>query len=191
LIEACRLLRDRGREFQCVIVGGGPLEAELRAQIEAGGLSQCVQLPGPRSQRQVRELLATAEMFVLPCVPEAGGGSDNLPTVIMEAMAAGVPVISTPLAGVPEMITDGIDGLLVPVRAPAQLADAIVKLLDAPELGQKLGAAGQASAREKFAIERTTTALKDLLKAKARVKDPTQPQTRLERLEQWLRGLRS
>ena len=73
----------------------------------------------------LRRHLAEAHLFVLACVPEAGGGSDNLPTVIMEAMACGVPVISTRLAGVPEMIDDGEDGHLVAPRDPAALAGAM------------------------------------------------------------------
>ncbi len=194
LIEACRLLRERGRKFECQIVGGGPLEEELCAQIEAAGLAREVQLPGPRSQREVRELLATADVFVLPCVPEAGGGSDNLPTVIMEAMAAGVPCICTPIAGVPEMITSGADGLLVPPRDPPAVAAAIERLLDSPELAARLGAAGRATAREKFAIEKTTGDLKRLLVRRARVPVPAEalarePALREPALLKWWRRI--
>jgi glycosyltransferase involved in cell wall biosynthesis len=163
LIEACRLLRDRGLSFRCDIIGGGPLEAELRAQIEQAGLTDIVRLAGPRAQTEVRRRLAEARLFVLACVPEAGGGSDNLPTVVMEAMASGLPVVSTRLAGVPEMMKDGVDGRLVPPHDPAALANAMERLLVDPEESARLGKCAVATAREKFAIEKTTSALKRLL----------------------------
>ena len=117
LIEACRLLRARHVDFNCDIVGGGPLESELQRQITESDLEGHVGLLGPRPQSEIRRLLAAARLFVLACVIEKDGGSDNLPTVIAEAMLAGVPVISTPLAGVPEMIEDGVDGVLVAAKA--------------------------------------------------------------------------
>jgi len=95
LIRACALLVERGRLFQCEIFGEGPLENQLLGQIEESGLKDLVQLPGPKPQHQLRERLAAANVFVLPSVPEAEGGMDNLPTVIMEAMATGLPVVST------------------------------------------------------------------------------------------------
>jgi glycosyltransferase involved in cell wall biosynthesis len=172
LIEACRILRDRGLVFACDIVGGGPLEAELHAQIESAQLGAVVHLAGPCAQTEVRRQLAAAHLFVLACVPEAGGGSDNLPTVIMEAMACGVPVVSTRLAGVPEMIESGVDGLLVAPRDPASLAAAMQKLLADPAESARLGAQAKAAARGKFAIEKTTAALKHLLVERAGVKPP-------------------
>ncbi|MCE9610643.1 MAG: glycosyltransferase family 4 protein [Chthoniobacter sp.] len=163
LIEACRLLRERGATFVCEIVGGGPLEGVMQEQIDAGQLGECVKLLGPRPQSEVRRLLAQAHVFVLACVVEAGGGSDNLPTVIMEAMVAGVPVISTRVAGVPEMITDGQDGLLVPPNNPAALADAINRLAGDPVLASHLSAQAQRTAAAKFAVETTTRELQCLL----------------------------
>jgi colanic acid/amylovoran biosynthesis glycosyltransferase len=188
LIAACEILRDRGHGFECLLIGGGPMEATLREQIDRSGLVDQVRLLGPKPQAEVRELLATADLFVLPCIEEAGGGSDNLPTVIMEAMACGVPVISTPIAGVPEMIASSVDGLLVPPRSPAGLAAAIEQLLADPALAARLAAAGQATAHEKFAIARTTAALKDLLIARAGVRDPASPPALWQWLRRWISG---
>src|SRR4029077_11200104 len=129
---ACARLRERGLNFTCEIVGGGPLQEALAAQVARLGVGDWVHLPGPRSQTEVRHLLAAAQLFVLACQPDSEGGSDNLPTVIAEAMLAGVPVISTPLAGVPEMIANGEDGVLVPVRDAAKLADTLAALLADP-----------------------------------------------------------
>lgn len=163
LIDACRRLRERGREFECLIIGGGPLEAELQAQIDAAKLGSCVKLLGPKPQAEVRQLLATAQLFVLACVPEAGGGSDNLPTVIMEAMMAGVPVISTRLAGVPEMIQHGDNGLLVAPKTPTALAVAMEQLMRDTILAEKFATRGHGAARANFSIDVTTRALKHLL----------------------------
>lgn len=163
LIEACRLLRERGVEFECDIIGGGPLEDALRAQIAAAQLGDRVQLLGPRSQNDVRKALAAAQVFVLACVPDSDGGSDNLPTVIMEAMATGMPVVSTRLAGVPEMITDGEEGSLTAPRDPVALAEVIEKFLRDPKFAQSCGQRGLISAAAKFSIENTTRELKYLL----------------------------
>src|SRR5262249_26292293 len=128
-----------------------------------------VQLLGPRSQGEVRHMLAAAQLFVLACVPEKEGGSDNLPTVIMEAMLAGTPVISTRLAGIPEMIVSGEDGVLVEPKDPAALAEAMSKLLAAPAAAENLGQCGRLSAENKFAVKTTTNSLKHLLVDRAGV----------------------
>jgi glycosyltransferase involved in cell wall biosynthesis len=163
LIAACALLRDRGVAFVCDVAGGGPLEAEMQGQIDGERLGGTVRLLGPRPQADVRRLLSQAQLFVLPCVVEADGGSDNLPTVIMEAMLAGVPVVSTTVAGVPEMIAPGEDGLLTPPRDPAALAEAMEKVLLDRVLGARLAARARVSAAEKFSVEMTVRELQCLL----------------------------
>lgn len=162
LLEACRLLRERGVAFRCEVIGEGPLERALRDQIAAGPLTNLLALAGPLPQRRVIERLGRATVFVLPCVAEAGGGMDNLPTVVMEAMAAGLPVISTALGGVPEMVQEGVTGLLVPEHDPVALADALGPILANPGLAQSLGKAGRQRAAELFAIEKTTQSLSAL-----------------------------
>jgi glycosyltransferase involved in cell wall biosynthesis len=174
LISACRLLRERGHQFQCQIVGEGPLQADLDSRIEQGGLRGMVHLIGPRSQKEVRQLLSEAHLFVLACVREPGGGSDNLPTVIMEAMMGGVPVVSTAIAGVPEMITDAQTGMLVAPNTPSALANAIEKLMDDPVLSERFASRGREHAATNFSIESTTRALKHLLVKHAGVKPPSE-----------------
>ncbi len=176
LIEACRILRDQnpGRPFECLIVGGGPLEAELKRQVQAAGLQDTVSLMGPRSQGEVRQQLSMAQLFVLPCVPEVGGGSDNLPTVIMEAMMCGVPIISTRIAGVPEMIEDGKTGILLEPHAPAAIAASMDKLLWDSVLADQFSVNALNVARNTFAIENTTRDLKFLLVQRAGVVPPRQ-----------------
>ncbi len=162
LIEACRILHERALEFRCEIIGEGPLEADLRERISASGLTNTVALAGPMSQSEVISRLARSALFVLPCVAEAGGGMDNLPTVVMEAMAAGLPVVSTALGGVPEMVQEQVTGLLVPEHQPATLADAMGRLLVDQALAMSLGEAGCRRASDLFAIEKSGAALRAL-----------------------------
>ena len=163
LIDACAILRGRDLDFECIIIGGGPLETELKARVAKLGLENTVVLTGPRPQENVRRELSSASLFVLPCVTEADGGMDTLPTVIVEAMAASLPVISTNLAAIPEMVGHGATGLLVGERQPARLAEAIEELLLKPELARHFGAAGRRLALEKFSSEVTIPTLKALL----------------------------
>lgn len=162
LISACRLLLERGRDFVCEIIGEGPLESALQAQIARDGLEAGVKLIGPQTQSQIALRLAHATIFVLPCTREEGGGMDNLPTVIMEAMAAGLPVISTPLAGVPEMVEDKANGILVPEHDPEAVRAAIESLIANPEQARRFGDRGREIAREKFSIEASARALRAL-----------------------------
>jgi colanic acid/amylovoran biosynthesis glycosyltransferase len=164
LISACRLLKPRGRDFVCEIVGEGPLETALQSQIARDGLESCVKLVGPETQSQIALRLARATIFVLPCTRAAGGGMDNLPTVIMEAMAAGLPVISTPLAGVPEMVENDFNGMLVPEHDPKAVCAAIEYLIANPEQARRFGDRGREIAREKFSIEASGRALRALFK---------------------------
>ena len=172
LIKACGILRGRGVEYRCHIVGGGPLEETLREQIASAGLAGHVTLEGPRPEGEVMDFLRRARVFALACARDSEGGSDNLPTVIMEAMAAGLPVVSTRVAGVPEMIEDGVTGRLLDEHDVAGLADALEKTLKDNALAQRWGAAGRSAAERKFATEVTTRELKRLISRHGRVWPP-------------------
>jgi glycosyltransferase involved in cell wall biosynthesis len=162
LISACALLRSRGRTFRCSIIGEGPLEQTLRSQIAAAGLEGWVELAGPRSQGDIARQLAHATVFALPCTHEADGGMDNLPTVIMEAMAAALPIISTPLGGIPEMVENGANGEMVPERDPIALAAAMERLLGDSRRARQFGEHGRQMALEKFSIEKSAQQLRQL-----------------------------
>jgi colanic acid/amylovoran biosynthesis glycosyltransferase len=163
LIRACALLVDRGKSFRCEIFGDGPLENQLRAQIEVLGLQEFVQLPGPKPQHELRARLADASVFVLPSVPEPEGGMDNLPTVIMEAMATGLPVVSTRIGGIPEMVIDNQTGFLVQSEDAVALAGTIEEVTNDRSLGRKLGQAGYERAQKLFSIEKNVRELCALL----------------------------
>jgi glycosyltransferase involved in cell wall biosynthesis len=116
--------------------------------------------------------LRRARVFALACARDSEGGSDNLPTVIMEAMAAGLPVVSTRVAGVPEMIEDGATGRLLDEHDVAGIAAALEGLLEDAGPARQWGEAGRAMMERLFATERTTNALKHLLVRRARVWPP-------------------
>ena len=163
LIGACGLIAERGKSFQCEIIGEGPLENELRGQIERLNLQNRVVLSGAKQQREVRQRLAAANVFVLPSVIDPEGGMDNLPTVIMEAMATGLPVVSTKIGGIPEMVVENETGFLLRPGDAVALADAIEKVINNLSLAQKLGQAGCERAQELFSIEKNVRELCALL----------------------------
>jgi colanic acid/amylovoran biosynthesis glycosyltransferase len=160
LITACGILRDRGLKFRCRIVGEGPLEPICKYLISKLKLDGIVELTGPLPMDEIIRLLADeTQVFALACKTESDGGMDNLPTVLMEAMAASLPCVSTKLAGVPEMVVDGVTGLLSEERQPEAFADHLAKLLQDEALCEKMGAAGLEHAKQHFAKEVTSKAL--------------------------------
>jgi glycosyltransferase involved in cell wall biosynthesis len=126
LVKACAVLRDRGICFTCTIYGDGPERAALERQISDLGLAQVVSLPGPVSNEELPAIYASHTAFVLPSL------SEGLGVVIMEAMAAGLPVVGSDVGGIPELIKPGVHGLLVPPGVPALLAAAIQNLASLP-----------------------------------------------------------
>jgi colanic acid/amylovoran biosynthesis glycosyltransferase len=164
LIRACALLAERGTSFRCEVIGEGPLENELRGQIDELGLQSNVVLTGAKPQTQLRLRLAAASIFVLPSVIDPDGGMDNLPTVIMEAMATGLPVVSTNIGGIPEMVIENKTGFLVqPGDAPA-MADAIQTVITDRSSAARLGYCGYERARTLFAIEKNVRELCALIR---------------------------
>jgi len=159
LIRACRLLMERGRSFRCEIIGEGPLEKELHQQIHDLDLQNYVKLLGPKPQHEIAEHLAMGTVFVLPSLIDASGGMDNLPTVIMEAMATGLPVISTPIGGIPEMVVQNETGVLVPAGDSSALASAIERIIADLSLARRLGENGYKRANELFSIEKNVREL--------------------------------
>ena len=171
LIRACGRLHQSGKQFQCEIVGTGPDGAELENQIKEAGLSGTVRLVGSRSQAGLVELLAQTQIFVFPAIRERSGDSDNLPTVIIEAMASGLPVVATRVAGIPEIVAENQNGLLVDEQSPDQLARALGRLIDDPALRQQFGTKSRLRADQTFRLDKTVAELRDLFARHAELKD--------------------
>jgi glycosyltransferase involved in cell wall biosynthesis len=164
LIAACAELAHRGIEFVCDIVGDGPLRETLQAKIDQLDLASRVYLLGSLAQGVVLEKLQRADIFVLASTTDAQGATDVFPTVILEAMASARPVVSTRLAGIPELVVDGQTGMLAPPGDSGLLAKALEQLLRDPELRSRFGRAGRARIEQHFQIERTVAPLIQLLK---------------------------
>jgi glycosyltransferase involved in cell wall biosynthesis len=162
LIDACAVLAAQGRSFQCKIIGGGELEAALRAQIVNHNLGRHVELLGPRPQRDVFELIRSAAVFAAPCVVGEDANRDGLPTVILEAMALGTPCVSTNVTGIPEVLRDGASGLMVPQRDPHALAAACATLLDDAALRARLAAAARELVEAEFDIHRNAARMREI-----------------------------
>lgn len=149
LIEACAELRRRGLSFRCAVIGDGPLRAELQTQITRLGLDDCVELTGARDQASVRAALQRAAVFVAPAVVAASGDRDGIPVALIEAMAAGVPVVSTAVSGIPELIEHERSGLLADAGDASGLARCIERIFCDPKLAASLAD----GARHKVATE--------------------------------------
>jgi glycosyltransferase involved in cell wall biosynthesis len=165
LVEACAQLRTRRRTFTCNIIGAGPQEDLLRRAIDAAGIGDCVALCGALALEEIAEAMRHATVVVLPCIQAADGNLDALPTVLLEAMASGVPVISTRLSGIPEIIADGETGYLVPPRDPGALAAAIERVLADPAHARRMGSAARARAERLFDLRKNVATLRGWLAA--------------------------
>ena len=163
LVEACAILKQRNFHFETVIVGEhGEHEHELRRQIAAHGLRDRVRLLGPLEQARLYGEYQSADLFCLPCRVLDNGDRDGLPNVLMEAMACGLPVITTPVSGIPEIIKDGQNGTLVPPDDAEALANAIQRLSSNRMLARNLGRAGRRTVLERFDGDRTAVELASL-----------------------------
>ncbi len=151
LVQAARLLRDRGVTCTVRILGDGPLRSELEAAVRRDNLNATVELLGSQPHEKVRRMLEQADVFVLPCVVASTGDRDGIPVALMEAMALGVPVVSTTVSGIPELIRDGDSGFLVPPHKPDRLADSIERLLSDPELAQQFATRARETMETEFA----------------------------------------
>jgi colanic acid/amylovoran biosynthesis glycosyltransferase len=147
LIEAMRLIEERGSEVGLVLVGDGPLGGALREQ--ARGLKR-VSFPGWLPNAEVRRRMQGALALCVPSVTASDGDSEGLPTVIFEAMAEAAPVVGSRHAGITEAVEHGRTGLVVPEGDPRMLADALALLIEDPELRRRLGTAARAVAAERF-----------------------------------------
>jgi glycosyltransferase involved in cell wall biosynthesis len=150
LLEAMRAVSDRCPEARLMIAGRAAVDpadrhAALQRRIEALGLSARARLLGFR--RDVPQILAAADICVLPAAAEACG------RVLLEAMAMARPVVATASGGTPEIVLDGVTGILVPPRSPASLAAALLALLRDPARAKELGAAGRDRAAKEFSIQ--------------------------------------
>ena len=160
LLQACRLLKGNGVQFQCLFISGaGVREPEIVSLIQALDLADVVTVQPAVTQEELQKIYHQATLFVLPCQIAKNGDRDGIPNVLVEAMAAGLPVVSTDISGIPELIEDGVSGMLVPEKEAQRLAEAIAKLIASPALRMKFGRAAREKVCRLFDAEQNVKAL--------------------------------
>ncbi len=163
LIGACKLLVQAGYKFQCDIVGYGPDKEELEKLIERYHLTGTVQLLGKLTHDKLMGLYRKTAVFALPCQIANDGDRDGIPNVLMEAMTFSIPVVSTDVSGIPELIINNQTGLIIEAKNQQALFLALQRLFDDPVLRTKLGEAGKQWVNTDFAVEQHIGHLKELL----------------------------
>jgi colanic acid/amylovoran biosynthesis glycosyltransferase len=162
LIEACHLLQNEGLDFECHILGDGPLLPELQAMVTHYNLTERVHLMGGQPQTEVLSRLSQADVFVLACVVAKDGDRDGMPVALAEAMAMALPVISTNIVGIGELVRPEA-GYLVPPNDAVALAEAIKAIHTAGHCARlKMGQAGRAIIAEDFDVFKGISRLADL-----------------------------
>jgi glycosyltransferase involved in cell wall biosynthesis len=162
LLDALAILHSRNVAFRCDIYGGGPMRASLDAQIESLGLHDLVNLHGSRLQAEIIEAYRSAAVFALAPVVTDDGDRDGIPNVLVEAMASQVPVVSTSISGIPELIASGSEGMLVEPRDPTALADALQVAIQDRARAAAMAAAGRAKVEKGFDLVMNTSRLRAL-----------------------------
>lgn len=159
LIEACRILKEKGVDFECTIAGGGPLEQGLRTHVSSHKLDDKIKFTGYITQEKLIPIYQESDVFVLAMVPDKHWG---IPNVLIEAMAAGAPVVCTMLPSMPELIEDGKTGFMIPAKDPAALAVIVEKLDRDKKLRGDIASAARNVVEEKFDVVKNTRRLKQI-----------------------------
>lgn len=153
LLQACRQLRERGVDFECRLIGEGPLRSAVEEEIRRLQLDEDITLMGACPQEQVVATLAQTDVAVLATVPTARGECEGIPNVLKEAMAAGLPVVASDVGGIPELVENGKTGLLVPPGDIAALSDALARLAVDRQLREGLGYNGRQKVTASFNLQ--------------------------------------
>jgi colanic acid/amylovoran biosynthesis glycosyltransferase len=156
MLTACAALRDRGVNFRCVVLGDGPCRDELAEQLRSLRLKDSVDLLGATEQSDVAAWLSRASIAALSSERE------GMPVCLMEAAAAGVPVVAPRVGGIPELVEHGVTGLLVPPDDPVALADALAELLRDHQCARRMGEAARRRAEERFSVALQVDALEQV-----------------------------
>ncbi|TDP73485.1 glycosyltransferase [Bradymonas sediminis] len=163
-IRALARVVEQHPNIEYHLVGDGPLRPQIEALVEELGLSENVRFLGWRTHAEVAELLDQTHILWLPSVTALSGDTEGIPMVLMEAMARGLPVLSTYHSGIPELVEDGVSGALVPERDISGMAEKLTEMLENPQSWPEMGRAGRARVEAEFNIDRLNDRLETLLK---------------------------
>lgn len=167
LVRACQLLKQRGISFKCLLIGDGDLRPSIEAEIARLGVSDVVEISGSLTAEDVQARLRGADVFVLPSIVDELNKRDGIPVALMEAMAMGLPVISTEVSGIPELVENRRSGLLVQEKDAEALAGAIAEILQNEGLSQRLCFAARARVEESFDLQRSAAQMVRLFKGES------------------------
>ena len=159
LIKACKILKERKIKFICEIKGDGPERMKLKKLIQNFGLKDDIKLDGALTHNKTLEFIKKGSVFVLPCIKAKNNDIDGIPTVLMEAMAMAIPVISTKITGIPELIDNKINGIIVPSKNSTALAEAIIKIKNNKKFTEKIRKKSREKIIEKFNIDKNINKL--------------------------------
>jgi len=163
-ISAVERLLAEGRKVEYIIVGDGPLRLELERMAASAGIEKSVIFIGSISRAEVLQLYRDADILLQPSVTASSGDQEGIPVSLMEAMATGLPVASTLHSGIPELVEDGVSGILAPEKDAAALAAALARLIDEPETRVKMGRAGRTRVEKDFNSAKQNTRLLQLFR---------------------------
>ena len=149
-VEALSKLIKNGKNLEFLLIGDGPMETAIREKCHTLGIANRVYFLGAKNQDQIIEILKDCHLFIAPSVTAKTGDQDAPVNVLKEAMAMGMPVVSTLHGGIPELVQDGISGFLVPERDSEALAQKLGELIEHPEKWPQMGRAGRAFVEEHF-----------------------------------------
>lgn len=166
LIEACRLLKERNVAFRCHFIGDGPDRDALEAQSEQAGIADWVTFHGQQTRAEVAAILRAADVVAAPSVPSSDGRREGIPVALMEAMSTRLPVVASRLSGIPELVEDGVSGLLAPPGDAVALADALEQLWRDAELRRRLGKAARQKILNEFDLHRNARRLAERFESK-------------------------
>ena len=167
LLKAAALLRERGREFEVYLVGKGEYLERLEKEARQLQLEHTVHFLGPREHQEVLDFYRKSTLFVLPCIQSAAGDLDGIPNVLVEAMASDLPVVSTRLSGIPELIDNGVSGILVQPKQVEALAQAIEELFADPEKRLALAQAARERVQTLFDCQTAAQKLNTLFRERS------------------------
>jgi glycosyltransferase involved in cell wall biosynthesis len=162
LLQALLIVKERGEPFHCTIYGDGPLREQLERWIEEHGMAGEVRLMGDCTQQELISIYQKATLFILTPMQTEDGDRDGIPNVLVEAMAVGLPVITTAVAGIPELVENNQNGLLYQPHDVEGISAGIIELLRNADKRKQLGDAGSKKVREQFDVAQAAKKLKTL-----------------------------
>lgn len=169
-LRACALLKERGHRFRALVIGTGSQSGRLKALQKELGLGDMVEFQGAMTHEEVRKAIARSTALVAPGVKTEAGEEDGIPLAVIEAMALGVPPITTPKGGVAEVVNDPVSGWLVPARDPESLMRAMRKAMKTPEEVARRGEGARAHAEALLDLEANVSLLAKMMYRSSRRK---------------------